>query len=213
MNFQLSSFFGHAWVFKEISATKPFARVQMNKDGTFNFSDLVAKFSTNAPAPRRAAPAKPLALHIGRLHIAGAQRRSSDLTTRTPFNRVIGPLDVTLENFRTDPDNKNPYSFAGTTDAGEHFRWSGFFYLDPLRSQGELTLDDISLNKYAPLYQDFVRFEIRGGVIGVHADYHFELSATNRVVAVTNTAFALRDFRLGRSPGTTTTSSTCASSP
>ena len=55
VNFQLSSFLGHPWVFKEISVTGPFARVQMNQDGTFNFSDLIAKFSpTNAfpPAPR-----------------------------------------------------------------------------------------------------------------------------------------------------------------
>src|SRR5580693_8927806 len=35
VNFQLSSFFGKAWVFKEISTTKPFVRAQMNKDGTF----------------------------------------------------------------------------------------------------------------------------------------------------------------------------------
>ncbi|MGA9778060.1 MAG: hypothetical protein WBS33_07285, partial [Verrucomicrobiia bacterium] len=39
VNFQLSSFFGHPWVFKEISVTKPYARVQINKDYTLNFSD------------------------------------------------------------------------------------------------------------------------------------------------------------------------------
>src|SRR5271170_6065446 len=174
VNFQLSSFFGKAWVFKEISTTKPFVRAQMNKDGTFNFSDLIAKFSTNAPSAAPQQPSKPLVLHIDRLHIGGASAAVTDLTMRRPFTRIIGPLDVTLENFRTDPDNKNPYSFAGTTDAGETFSWSGYFYLDPLRSQGELSLDKISLNKYAPLYQDFVRFKIRDGSIGLHANYRFE---------------------------------------
>jgi hypothetical protein len=196
VNFQLSSFFGHAWVFKEISVTKPFARVQINRDYTLNFSDLIAKFATNAPSAAPAKPPKPLALRVGRLQITGAAASFSDFTTREPFKRTIGPLNVTLQNFRTDPDNKNPYSFAGTTDAGERFAWSGYFYLDPLRSQGELTLDDVTINKYAPLYQDFVRFEIRSGVIGVQADYRFELSASNRVAAVTNTAFSLRNFRL-----------------
>ena len=196
VNFQLSSFFGKAWVFKEISTIKPFVRAVMNQDGTFNFSDIIAKFSTNA-APAKTAPSKPLVLHIDRLHIGGAEAAFSDLTTRTPFTRIIGPLDVTLENFRTDPDNKNPYAFAGTTDAGENFAWSGYFSLDPLRSQGELSLDKISLNKYAALYQDFVRFEIRGGSIGTHAEYRFEFGATNHVMAVTNTSFALRDFKLG----------------
>ncbi|HXR48527.1 MAG TPA: DUF748 domain-containing protein [Candidatus Limnocylindrales bacterium] len=197
VNFQLSSFLGHPWVFKEISVTKPYARVQINKDYTLNFSDLVAKFSTNAPAAAPATPPKPLALRVGRLQITGAAASFTDFTTREPFRRTIGPLNVTLQDFRTDPDNKNPYSFAGTTDAGERFAWSGFFYLDPLRSQGELTLDDLTLNKYAPLYQDFVRFEIRSGVIGVKSDYRFELSASNRVAAVTNTDFSLRNFRLG----------------
>jgi len=201
VNFQISSFFGKAWTFKEISTIKPFVRAQMNQDGTFNFSDLITKFSTNTAPAKTESQSKPLVLHIDRLHIGGAAAAFSDLTTRTPFTRIIGPLDVTLENFRTDPDNKNPYSFAGTTDAGETFAWSGYFYLDPLRSQGELSLGKISLNKYAALYQDFVKFEIRDGSIGAHAQYRFELGATNRVVAVTNTSFALRDFKLGE-PGT-----------
>jgi len=197
VNFQLSSFFGKAWVFKEISTTKPFVRAVMNQDGTFNFSDILAKFSTNTAPAKAAPPSRPLVLHIDRLHIGGAAASVSDLTTRMPFTRVIGPLDVTLNDFRTDPDNKNPYAFAGTTDAGENFAWSGYFSLDPLRSQGELSLDKISLNKYAALYQDFVRFEIRDGTVGLHANYRFEYDPTNHVMAVTNTSFALRDFKLG----------------
>ncbi|HUA68015.1 MAG TPA: DUF748 domain-containing protein [Candidatus Saccharimonadales bacterium] len=202
VNLQLSSFFGHPWVFKEISVTKPYIRVQINKDYTLNFSDLVAKFSTNAPSAKPKTPPEPLALRVGRLQITGASASFTDLTTREPFERVIGPLDVTLQNFRTNPDNKNPYSFAGTTDAGERFAWSGFFYLDPLRSEGQLTLDNITLNKYAPLYEDFVHFKIRGGVVGVKSDYSLELSPSNRIAAVTNSAFSLRNFKLAGPSGT-----------
>src|ERR1051326_5048075 len=32
VNFQLVSLFSHAWVFKELSASEPFVRVQINKD-------------------------------------------------------------------------------------------------------------------------------------------------------------------------------------
>jgi len=197
VNLQLSSFFGHAWVFKEISTSKPFVRVQMNRDYTFNFSDILAKFATNAPAAAPTTPARPLVLHVDRLHIAGASAALADFTPREPFKRLVGPLDITLDNFRTDPDNKNPYSFSGTTDAGETIAWSGFFYLAPLRSEGELKLYNFTLNKYAPLYQDLVRFEIRGGSIALDTKYRLELSASNRVTAVDDTAFALRDFKLG----------------
>jgi hypothetical protein len=200
VNFQLSSFFGRAWVFKEISTTKPFVHVQMNKDYTFNFSDLIAKFSTNA-APAKTI-SKPLVLRIERLHIGGATAAYVDFTTREPFKRTLGPLDITLENFRTDPDNKNPYSFAGTTDAGERIAWSGYFYLNPLRSEGDLTLDNLTLNKYAPLYQDLVRFEIRDGNVGLHVNYQFELSATNRVAIVNDASFALRNLKIAQAGAT-----------
>ncbi|HWD91968.1 MAG TPA: DUF748 domain-containing protein [Verrucomicrobiae bacterium] len=72
VNFQLASFFGHPWVFKEIRTSEPSIRVQMNGDGTFNFSDILAKFSTNAPPKAAPGPAKQLAVRIDQIDIAGA---------------------------------------------------------------------------------------------------------------------------------------------
>jgi hypothetical protein len=71
-NFQLASFFGHPWVFKEIRTSQPFVHVQMNGDGTFNFSDILTKFSTNAPPKAPTGPAKQLAVRIDQIEIAGA---------------------------------------------------------------------------------------------------------------------------------------------
>ncbi len=201
VNFQLSSFLGHPWVFKEIRVVGPFARVQMNKDSTFNFSDLIAKFApTNAAAPPPKAPAKPAALYVGRLLITNATASVTDLTHHHPFKRIVGPITFAMENFYTDPGNKNPHTFTGTTDAGETITWNGFFFLDPLRSSGELTLDNLPLNKYAPLYEDRLPFEIRDGVVGVHVEYRLVLSAISRVMAVTNTSFTLRGFKMAE-PG------------
>jgi uncharacterized protein DUF748 len=72
-NFQATSLFGHTWVFKELRTSQPFVHVQMNSDGTFNFSDILAKFSTNA-APKKApsGPTKQLALRIDQLEVSGA---------------------------------------------------------------------------------------------------------------------------------------------
>ena len=199
VNFEIVSLFTHSLTFSEISTTKPHVRAVMNQDGSFNFTDIINKFSTNA-APTKTEPGKPLVVRIGRLHIAGATAAVADFTPREPFKRVIGPLDITLDDFRTDPDNKNPYAFTGTTDAGETISWRGHFYLSPLRSEGELKLFNFTLNKYAPLYQDLVKFEIRDGAVAVDVKYKLELSATNRVAAVWDSAIGLRDFRLG-APG------------
>jgi len=204
VHFQFTSLFGPAWRFEEINVTNPFVRVQMNADRTFNFSDLISKFATatNSAAATPKANAKPLLLQIGRLHIGGATAAYTDLTIRNSFRRTLGPVDLTLDNFSTSPDNKNPYAFTGTTDAGEQIAWSGVFSLFPLRSHGELKLADFTLNKYAALYQDLVRFEIRGGTVSLDVNYRLELTPEKLVAAVDNSAFALHDFKLGM-PGST----------
>jgi hypothetical protein len=198
VNFQLSSLFGRAWTFREISTTRPHLRAVMNRDGTFNFTDIVQKFSTNAAPAESARETRPLILRVGHLHIEGATAAIADFTPRTPFKRVLGPLDITLDNFRTDPDNKNPYAFSGTTDAGETIAWSGHFYLNPLHSEGRLRLFNFTINKYAPLYQDLVRFEIRDGIVALSLNYNMDFNPTNRVLAVTDSAIGLRDFKLGQ---------------
>ena len=73
VNFQAVSFFGHPWVFKEIRTSQPSIHVEMNGDGTFNFSDILAKFSTNAPpAKKPSTPAKQLAVRIDQIDVSGA---------------------------------------------------------------------------------------------------------------------------------------------
>src|SRR5262249_9178395 len=151
----------------------------------FNFSDLITNFSTNPP-PKQ--PSKPLALRINKFRIQGASASLTDLTPRTPFRRTLGPIDLNLVNFGTDPANKNPYSLAGTTDAGEKFAWTGYFYLDPLRSEGDFSLENFVLGRYSALYQDFVNLRLKEGSADVHATYHVELSPGAYWVWVTNTS-------------------------
>jgi uncharacterized protein DUF748 len=194
VNLQLASLFGKAWVFKEFSTTNTYVRVQMDKDRTFNFSDLLEKFAAAGEKPSK--PSKPLALRIERLSIRGARASLTDMTPRRPFSRMAGPLEITLNDFYTDPSSKNPYSFTGSTDSGEVFSWSGYFFLNPIRAAGELSVANVSLNKYAALYEDFVRFDIQDGVASLRGAYQFEQTPGTNIVLVTNVSAALRSLRL-----------------
>lgn len=199
VNFQLSSLVRKPWVFKEFHIIQPFIRGQVNKDYTLNCSDLLKKFSAGAT---NRAPKKPLYLEIDLLKITGARVSLTDLTPSTPFRRIIGPVEITLTGFHTDPTSRNPYAFSGTTDGGEEFSWSGYFFLDPLRSGGDVSLAGLSLPKYAPLYEDLVRFEIRSGFIAGRASYQFAMTDSNYVASVTNASFTLKSFKVG-APDTT----------
>jgi hypothetical protein len=197
-NFQLASFFGKPWVFKEIRLVQPFARAQINKDGSRNFSDLTHKFSQPADqtAPPSAKASKPPVLHVGSLQIADLRVSLTDLTPITPFHRIVGPLGIALTDFHTDPTGKNPCSLSGTTDAGSKYSWSGNLFLDPLRSEGEFSLKGLAIPKYAPLYQDLVRFEIKDGVVDFRSTYRLNISSSNRIVAVSNAALSLKSVKV-----------------
>ena len=195
VNFQLSSFLGHPWVFKEVSTTRPFVRVQMNKDFTLNFSDLITKFSTNAP-PK--GPSKPLALQSIACASSGATASLTDLTPHS-LKRVLGPLNVTLDRFRTDPESRNPYSFSARPTPGT-IRVERLFLPGPAPVRGDLSFGNLSLNKYAPLYQDLVRFEIKDGIANFRSTYRIEWSASKQIAAVTNASFSLHSFKLAE-PG------------
>jgi len=201
VNFQISSLFGRAWTFKEIDISKPFARAVMNPDGTFNFSDLITKFSTNTAPAEPEPESEPFVLHIGRLRISDAAATTQDLTRRTPFKRRIGPFNFHLDDFRTDPDSRNPCAFSGTTDAGGLIAWDGHISLGPLRSAGKLRLFHFAINKYAPLYQEFVRFDIPDGSVSLSVDYQVDLGLTNPICRITNSAIGLRDFKLAPEGG------------
>jgi hypothetical protein len=194
-NFQLASLFHRAWIFKEVRWSQPFVRVQMNKDYTLTFSDIVNKLSGSV-ASRPRGVGRGRVLRIDRLRFIGARTAVTDLTPRVPFRRTVGPFEMTLTHFSSGSDSKNPYRFSGITDAGERIAWQGFFYLGPLRSEGEFSFDGICLTNYAPLYQDAVRFEIKDGVIDLHSSYRYERSALNQHLSVTNTTFTAKSLKV-----------------
>jgi hypothetical protein len=196
-NFQLYSLLTRTYVFKEIRTTHPYVHVQVNPDRSLNFSDILEKIAREAAAkPKDSKPAKPVYLRVDEIKISAARLAATDLTTRRPFSKFIGPLELTLRNFATNPDNDNPYSFAGSTEEGEKFSWSGHFFLDPIRSIGEFTLENIPLGKYAPVYQDMVRFDIRDGVVDVRASYDVAQGANGNVARLTNATVTVRSLKV-----------------
>ena len=196
-NFQPWSLLTRTFVFKEVRTTLPFVRVRVNPDYTLNFSDILDKLAREAASkPKESKPAKPRGLRVDRLEIAGARASLTDLTTKTPFTKMVGPLELTLQHFATNPDNENPYSFTGSTQDGEKFSWSGHFFLDPIRSIGEFAIEDVSLTRYAPLYQDLTEFEIRDGVLGLRAGYHVEQGTQTNLALLTNASISVRSLKL-----------------
>ena len=169
----LASVFKRGWVFREITLQKPFAQIVYQKDGVFNFANLLGPPSDKPQA------AKPLpALFVELIGITNGMVAFTDLTRPTPFQDRFTPINIELTNLTTLRDRNSPYAFLARTDAGESFAWSGTVSVNPLRSTGSFRVDGLKLKNYAAYSQDYAAFEIANGLLSVAADYRYD-STTN----------------------------------
>jgi hypothetical protein len=174
------------------------ARVNLAKDGSLNFSDLLEQAPEGAPAPAdiSAPQRRPFVFGVDHLALEDAQLDFTDVSHVRPFHSTVGPFTIRLDDFRTRADAKSPYAFSGTTEAGETFSWSGSVHVDPIRSEGTLTLDGIRLPKYTPYYEQSVDFELLDGTARVQSSYQLEWGPQKRLVRLSDGALALRKLAL-----------------
>ena len=103
----------------------------------------------------------------------------------TPYEETIFPIQLTLNNFSTRKDTGSPYSFAATIGKSAVISWEGNVSVNPLRSQGRLTItkvDTVDLWKYI---QDYVNFKVTSGKVDLSGNYMFALSGTGPTIELT----------------------------
>ncbi len=121
-----------------------------------------------------------------------------DATVRPAFESTLGPVTVRLEDFRTRGGDDSPYSFAGTTDAGETFRWTGTVRTQPLRSAGTLAFERIKLPRYgAYLGDDVLPADLHEGLLDLETRYELEWGAEKRVFRIAGGKVAVDGLALG----------------
>jgi hypothetical protein len=181
-----------------LELTRPQARVQLFRDGTLNFSDLLESADAPPPAnsPAGAEAKRAFVFGVDHLALVGAQLDFTDVSHPHPFHSTVGPFTIRLDDFRTRPDAKSPYAFTGTTEAGETFSWSGSVHTDPIRSEGTLILEGIRLPKYAPYYEQSVDFDLLDGTLRVQSSYQLEWGPQKRILRLSDGALALQKLVL-----------------
>lgn len=188
-------------VVAEIAISNAFGHVQVNRDGTFNFTDVLRRFPT-APRPVKQATGKPLVIRVGQLRITGSQAVYDDFTRASSFHTTVGPIAVKLHDFSTDPNHNGPYAFTAVTESGEKFSWSGHFHLSPIRSEGDFTLENIQLKKYAPIYDEFLNLALHDGKLDVAGHYHVEFTDQLTLARLSNATIRLNSLLVAE-PGQT----------
>jgi len=184
INFQTISLFRRAYVFDEIRFRLPFVSVKVAKDGHVNLAGLVppkeppagaeAASAEESAAPPSPPPAKSLpAVEISHFEIRQGMVEFHDLSKPSAVSIDIVPINLTLKNFHTKPGGDNSYSFVAELGKDEVLDWKGTVSLEPMASEGTLSLSGVKMSTLFPYVRDQFQFDIPTGKIHATGRYRF----------------------------------------
>ncbi len=171
------------------------AMAQQKADGTFNFSDIIARL--NEQSAVKAEPAKSShPLRVGSLKVQGARLDFLDEQPKHHFATTFGPVSFSLTEFVTAGKRDAPYHFEAVTEAGERLAWSGTLAADPLESRGDFQITNLILKKYTPYLEQKIRADLTDGQLGISGHYEAVLSGAQRTLKLSAGEVHLRALKL-----------------
>ena len=200
VDFEGTSLVSSAYTFGEIRLTLPFGLVHLRTDGTLNLLGLAPPASEQPPQPvapeakTQKTPLPPLEIRL--LSIQRGVIEYRDDTKQQPITIDVVPIEITLRNFGTRRGGENAYAFSAEFGEGEVLAWEGTLHLDPLESDGHVSLSHVDLTTFWPSLRDRFRFDILSGTFLVDGRYHFDTNQAPVNLQINDGKIELADFRL-----------------
>ena len=164
---------------EEVSLEGPRIEVVIDEAGTLNLTQLLLPTDPQAAAEEPADPPpaeeSDLVVDVESIRIVRSEIRFTDRSQSPPFETAIAPLDLELDGFTTRAGGQAPYTLALQIGDRTRLDWTGTIGLDPIRSEGTITLADFDLRLPWDFLSERLRFEVAGGGVGLTADYVLEL--------------------------------------
>ena len=121
--------------------------------------------NTPLPAPAPAARPGPWQVLLKDVQLRGWRAHLEDRASKPATPLEVGPLDLDLQNFASDPSQPFSLKLAGGLGAHGHLEASGQARLQPLSSQLKVLARDLDLRVAQAYLSPFLRLELRSGLL------------------------------------------------
>lgn len=175
IDFELSSIWHRAYTFKQIEIASPYVNAIVARDGTVNLEALRPKpvSPLPPPAPRGAAKALP-AIRMGTFKVSDGSVSYQDQSHPSQFSALLAPINFELKDFVTGVAG-GLFTFTGVSKLGERVEWHGHLSVQPIESDGELSISGLHARTLWEYLEDRLNFVIDSGTIDVQSTYKFAL--------------------------------------
>lgn len=182
--------------FDQIKLSQPYVFVERDRKGDFNFSDLLnQKHSPDEENQSNNGEMFPVTFE--QVTIAQGKLTWEDHFYPQSQREDIYPLDLTLHNLTTRLDGQSKLGFSLMFASGGSFTWQGTLGLNPLFSDGNITLEKVSFRRVWELFlKNAVQFEIQKGSELIEAEYHLRDGTTGPRLLIDNAQVEIYDVKI-----------------
>ena len=171
IDFELSSLWQRAFVFKDVQLDAPLARTVIRPDGSVNLADLALPDEEDEDEPLPNVWVQHFALGDGTVQFA-------DLARRVPLERQFTPVNFKLDNFKTTPEG-GAFGLTAKTQNAELLEWHGKFALAPqISSSGEFAVTNLHVPGVLEVAGVELPFVIPQGEMDLSGSYSVALADT-----------------------------------
>ena len=159
-----------------VAFEEPVLRGRRDRGGGF---PVVAKLAASLSGrPADAAPASKREgatwrVDVDSVAVTNGRLDFRDERPRRPFEVTLGEITFSATGLSTAPGRAASLKASAATDARESFSFEGTLSLDPLASEGTVSLTGLPPRRYAPYYEDAVAFTFEDGMIDVSTSYRW----------------------------------------
>ncbi|MGZ8189967.1 MAG: DUF748 domain-containing protein, partial [Methylococcaceae bacterium] len=173
-------------VIDNVLLKKPAVHIVKQKNGTFNFQDLIKNKADDKKQDSSIFP-----VTIAKLSLSEGKLAWEDVHLDKPVKEDVFPINLDIENFNIQSDRPFSLSLSLTLSSIGHLDWKGAVVNRPLSSEGHIKFDKVSLERASALA--LLTQDLQGtGVF--EADYKASYVANNFKLAVNKAKLDLQDF-------------------
>ena len=179
----------------KILIDQPSLTIKRDKQGGFNFSDLL-----NSPpdeSENKSTDDDLFPVEITQTVIANGKLSWEDNYYSKSQHEDIYPLNLNIGNFTTLVGKQSQLGFSLQLSSGGQFEWNGDLELTPLRSSGKIKLDKVEFRRIWELFlQDSVNFELLKGSELIEANYQLSDTKDGLQLLINNAHIDIYELKL-----------------
>jgi hypothetical protein len=177
--------------------------VWVRRDERAGHSMLEAFVAPATKGPRKAAdrpkvlepPAGPALVEVAEIGIERGTIHQEDASYARPFRADLQDLAVLVKGFSTAPGKVASLEASAKIDSDATLKNTGSFSMEPLAVEGEFSLAGLPLKRYAPLYEERVKFDVNDGVLDFKTKYRYSAGTAGNTI-LTSLSAELKSPRL-----------------